>query len=223
MKKTIFGLLFALIALPVFSQEITERHNFSMNLGYSFKPGDDHPVQFFNMIDNSDHASAMKHGYELEFDYDYRFHKFFAFGFKASMFGSVHGFDVDAIGTDGKPTTQYRTDDMNIFYVGPTFKAQLPTIAEHYDLWARATVGYLNMRNTDKAEQTNTYRGDSFGYGLGIGADYIVNKYISVGLAASFLSGSVSTLHLGEEKIDISDYEESLFRFNINFGIRIKL
>lgn len=224
MKKIIVVLCMALSVMPVFAQGKFERHNFSMNAGYSFKPGEQHPKEFVNMFDNSEQSSRMKHGYELEFDYDYRFHELFSFGFKASMFGSVHGFDKEVLDVaSGKMTNKYYSDDMKIFYIGPSFKFQLPTIAEHYDLWCRATLGYMKMQNTDKADLSATYTGSSFGYGLGIGADYKITRFISIGLSASFLSGNVSTLHIGEDKIDISDYEESLSRFNVNIGVRIRL
>ncbi len=223
MRKTVLAILFAFVCLPLCAQELTERHVFSMNLGYAFKMGDTHSAQFENMVTNEDHASAMKHGYELEFNYDYRFHPMFAVGFKASMFGSVHGFDVEGVSMSGQPEMKYYSDDMNIFYVGPSAKFQLPTIAERFDIWARGTFGYLNMRNTDKTLAAATYSGSSFGWGLGFGVDYSINRYISVGLAASYLSGTVSTLHIGEDEIDISETPESLDRFNINFGVRIKL
>ncbi len=223
MRKTVFVLLFALIGLPLCAQELPERHVFSMNLGYGFKMGDTHPSQFVNMVTNEDHASAMRHGYELEFDYDYRICKYFAAGFKASMFGTGHGFDTEVVSSTGEPEMAYYSDDMNIFYVGPSAKFTLPTLANRYDLWARGTVGYMNMRNADKTATSVTYSGSCFGWGLGIGADYVLNRYMSLGLSASYLGGSVSTLHFGEDEIDIADTKESLNRFNINFGIRIKL
>jgi hypothetical protein len=223
MKKTILLLLSAVLTMPIFAQNNFEKHNFSMNLGYAYKTTDQHPLEFANMIDNQDHASAMKHGYELEFDYDYRFHRFLSFGFKASLFGSVHGFDVTTIDGSGKEVTSYYTDDMNIFYVGPSFKVQLPTIANHWDIWARATAGYMNMRNTDKNITSATYSGSCFGYGFGFGADYSISKYMAVGFSTSMLGGTVSTLKIGEDEIDITGYEEALHRFNFNIGVRIRL
>ncbi len=224
MKKIFVVLCMAMSVSFVSAQGKFEKHNFSMNVGYAYKVGDLHPVEFVNMFDNENHASHMKHGYELEFDYDYRFHEMFSFGFKASMFGSVHGFDEEVLDvTSGKLVNKYFSDDMKIFYIGPTFKFQLPTIAEHYDLWCRATIGYMKLQNTDKAETSATYNGSSFGFGLGIGADYIITRFISVGMSAGFLSGSISKLHIGEDKIDISNHEEALTRFGIDFGVRIRL
>lgn len=224
MKKIFVVLCMAMSVSLVSAQGKFEKHNFSMNVGYAYKVGDLHPVEFENMFNNEDHASRMKHGYELEFDYDYRFHEMFSFGFKASMFGSVHGFDKEVLDvTTGKMTNKYYSDDMNIFYVGPSFKFQLPTIAERYDFWCRATIGYMKMQNTVKTATSSTYSGNSFAYGLGIGADYIITRFISVGLSAGFLSGNVSKLHIGEDKIDISNHEEALTRFGIDFGVRIRL
>ncbi len=223
MKKTLILLLSVVLTMPIFAQNDFEKHNFSMNAGYAYKATDQHPQQFVNMFENEDHANLMKHGYEFEFDYDYRFHRLFSVGLKASMFGSVHGFDVTTIGVDGKEKEVYYSDDMNIFYVGPTFKVQLPTIANHWDIWARATAGYLNMRNTDKAAASATYSGDCFGWGLGLGVDYSISRYIGVGASFGLLGGTVSTLKMGEDEFDITGEDESLHRFNINIGLRIRL
>lgn len=223
MKKTLILLLSAVLTMPIFAQNDFEKHNFSMNAGYAYKATDQHPMQFVNMFENEDHAKLMKHGYELEFDYDYRFHTLFSIGLKASMFGSVHGFDVTTIDYSGEEKVVYYSDDMNIFYVGPTFKFQLPTIANHWDIWARATAGYLNMRNTDKAAVAATYSGDCFGWGLGLGVDYSISRYIGVGASFGLLGGTVSTLKMGEDEFDITGEEESLHRFNFNIGVRIRL
>ena len=223
MKKTLILLLSAVLTMPIFAQNNFEKHNFSMNAGYAYKATDLHPMQFVNMFENEDHAKLMKHGYELEFDYDYRFHRLFSVGLKASMFGSVHGFDVTTIDYSGEEKVVYYSDDMNIFYVGPTFKVQLPTIANHWDIWARATAGYLSMRNTDKAAATATYSGDCCGWGLGFGVDYSISRYIGVGASFGLLGGTVSTLKIGEDEFDITGEEESLHRFNFNIGVRIRL
>lgn len=223
MKKTLLLLVSALLTLPMFAQNDFNKHNFSMNAGYAFKFADNHPEQFTNMVSNSDHAKKMKHGYNFDFAYDYRFHQWLSVGFEASMFGAVHGFDSLMPSPSGTENQVYCTDDMNIFYVGPSFKVQLPTIAERFDIWARVTAGYMNMRNTDKSNVSNTYSGNSFGYGIGCGLDYAFNEYIGMGFTASFLQGSVSTLKLGEDKIDISENKESLSRMNFTIGVRIRL
>lgn len=223
MKKTLLLSALVLFALPILAQNDFNKHNFSMNAGYAFKFADNHPEQFANMVSNSDHAKAMKHGYTFEFAYDYRFHQWLSVGFEASMFGAVHGFDSIIPSSGETNNSIYCTDDMNIFYVGPSFKVQLPTIAEQFDIWARVTAGYMNMRNTDKNSISNTYSGNSFGYGIGCGLDYAFNEYIGMGFTASFLQGSVSTLKLGEDKIDISENKESLGRMNFTIGVRIRL
>ncbi|MGM9820187.1 MAG: outer membrane beta-barrel protein [Candidatus Onthomorpha sp.] len=223
MKKTLLLLASVLLTLPMFAQNDFNRHNFSMNAGYAFKFADNHPEQFTNMVINSDHAKKMKHGYNFDFAYDYRFHQWLSVGFEASMFGAVHGFDSLMPSPSGTENQVYCTDDMNIFYVGPSFKVQLPTIAERFDIWARVTAGYMNMRITDKSNVSNTYSGNSFGYGIGCGLDYAFNEYIGMGFTASFLQGSVSTLKLGEDKIDISENKESLGRINFTIGVRIRL
>lgn len=224
MKKTLILLLSAVLTMPIFAQNNFEKHNFSMNAGYAYKATDLHPEQYFVAMSRpGDHAKAMKHGFELEFDYDYRFHKLFSVGFKASMWSATHTYDSIKV-DDTYLQTGRCSDDMNIFYVGPTFKFQLPTIANHWDIWARATVGYLNMRNTDKANGVSaTYSGDCFGWGLGFGVDYSISRYIGVGASFGLLGGTVSTLKMGEDEFDISGYDEALHRFNINIGVRIRL
>lgn len=223
MKRIVLLLCLVVSGFPLFAQTDFERHNFSMNAGYAYKFASDHTYVFGNMTDKS-HSDGLKHGYELEFDYDYRFHKYFSVGFKASMANFLHSFDADIIASDGSVGNAVScSDDMNLFYVGPTFKFQLPTMAERYDVWARATVGYMNMRNTSKQVQSNTYQGDCFAYGLGIGVDYILTRFISVGLSADFLGGNISALDAGDDSFDISSDKENIGRMNIAFGVRIRL
>lgn len=223
MKRIVLLLCLVVSGFPLFAQTDFERHNFSMNAGYAYKFASDHTSVFSNMNDKS-HSDGMKHGYELEFDYDYRFHKYFSVGFKASMANFLHSVDVEVLGDDGAVADETSfSDDMNLFYVGPTFKFQLPTIAERYDIWARGTVGYMNMRNTSKQVQTETYKGDCFAYGLGIGVDYILTRFISVGLSADFLGGNISALDAGDDSFDISSDKENIGRMNIAFGVRIRL
>ena len=217
MKKILFIAVAVLLGLNLSAQNY-ERHNFSMEAGYAHSFSESHPTQLTNTIDNPDQVKRMKHDVHFGFDYDYRFSKYFSAGMKASMLVGFHSFEKEI---DGK--TILYSDDKNVFYVGPSFKAQLPTIAEKFDIWAKASLGYMKTRITDKAETPTIYSGDCLGYGFEAGVDYLFSDHIGIGFNVEYLAGKVKTFKSGEEEIDISQTPENLGRLNISLGVVIKL
>ncbi len=215
MKKLILALAILFIGTNLSAQEKYDKHIFSMNTGYAFKFTDSHPQQLANTIDNPDHVKRMKHCLHFGFNYDYRFSKYFSAGLNASMLMGFHSFESE--------TAKLYSDDINIFYVGPTIKAQLPTIAEKIDLWTRATLGYMNTRITDKTEVSSIFSGNCLGYGLEIGADYFISDNIGINLGVEYLGGQVNTFKSGEDEIDISENPENLSRLNVKLGVVITL
>ncbi len=215
MKKLILALAILFIGTTLSAQEKYDKHIFSMNTGYAFRLADSHPSQLINTVDNPEHVDRMRHCLHFGFNYDYKFTNYLAAGLKASMLMGFHSFESE--------TSKLYSDDINIFYVGPTFKAQLPTIAEKIDLWTRATLGYMNTRITDKTEVSNIFSGNCLGYGLEIGADYIISDHIGINLGVEYLGGQVNTFKSGEDEIDISETPEDLSRLNVKLGVVIKL
>ena len=160
----------------------------------------------------------MKHDVHFGFDYDYRFSTLFSAGMKASMLIGFHSFEQEVNGS-----TKLYSDDKNVFYIGPSFKAQLPTIAEKFNLWAKASLGYMKARITDKTEASAIYSGDCLGYGIEAGVDYLFSKHIGIGFNLEYLAGKINTFTSGEDEIDISQTPENLGRLNISLGVVIKL
>lgn len=222
MKKLILALAILFIGTNLSAQEKYDKHIFSMNTGYAFKFTDSHPQQLANTVDNPEHVDRMRHCLHFGFNYDYKFTNYLAAGLKASMLMGFHSFEKE-ITANNQTTTKLYSDDINIFYVGPTFKAQLPTIAEKIDLWTRATLGYMNTRITDKTEVPSIFSGNCLGYGLEIGADYFISDHIGINLGVEYLGGQVNTFKSGEDEIDISETPENLSRLNVKLGVVIKL
>lgn len=217
MKKVLFIAVAVFLGLNLTAQNY-EKHNFSMKAGYAHSFSKSHPTQLTNTIDNPDQVKRMKHDVHFEFDYDYRFSKYFSAGMKASMLVGFHSFDK-VVGSD----TVLYSDDKNVFYVGPSFKAQLPTIAEKFDIWAKASLGYMKTRLTDKAAMSAIYSGDCLGYGFEAGVDYLFSDHIGIGFNVEYLAGKVKTFKSGEDEIDISQTPENLGRLNLSLGVVIKL
>ncbi|MEE0889104.1 MAG: outer membrane beta-barrel protein [Bacteroidales bacterium] len=217
MKKVLFIAVAVFLGLNLTAQNY-EKHNFSMKAGYAHSFSESHPTQLTNTIDNPDQVKRMKHDVHFEFDYDYRFSKYFSAGMKASMLVGFHSFDK-VIDSD----TVLYSDDKNVFYVGPSFKAQLPTIAEKFDIWAKASLGYMKTRLTDKAAMSAIYSGDCLGYGFEAGVDYLFSNHIGIGFNVEYLAGKVKTFKSGEDEIDISSNPENLGRLNLSLGVVIKL
>lgn len=222
MKKIILALAILLIGSSLSAQEKYDKHIFSMSTGYAFRLADSHPSQLINTVDNPEHVDRMRHCLHFGFNYDYKFTNYLAAGLKASMLMGFHSFEKEIASQNGTTTKLY-SDDINIFYVGPTFKAQLPTIAEKIDLWTRASLGYMKTRITDKTEASNIYSGDCLGYGLELGIDYLISKHIGIGFNIEYLGGQVNTFKSAEDEIDISENPENLSRLNIQLGVVIKL
>ncbi|MBO7225080.1 MAG: porin family protein [Bacteroidales bacterium] len=217
MKKILFVAIAVLTTLNLTAQNY-EKHNFSMKAGYAHSFSETHPTQLTNTIDNPDQVKRMKHDVHFEFDYDYRFSKYFSAGMKASMLVGFHSFDK-VVGSD----TVLYSDDKNVFYIGPSFKAQLPTIAEKFDIWAKASLGYMKTRLTDKAAMSAIYSGDCLGYGFEAGVDYLFSDHIGIGFNVEYLAGKVKTFKTAENEIDISQTPENLGRLNLSLGVVIKL
>ena len=217
MKKVLFIAVAVFLGLNLTAQNY-EKHNFSMKAGYAHSFSESHPTQLTNTIDNPDQVKRMKHDVHFEFDYDYRFSKYFSAGMKASMLVGFHSFDK-VVGSD----TVLYSEDKNVFYVGPSFKAQLPTIAEKIDIWAKASLGYMKTRLTDKAAMSAIYSGDCLGYGFEAGVDYLFSDHIGIGFNVEYLAGKVKTFKTAEDEIDISQTPENLGRLNLSLGVVIKL
>lgn len=217
MKKVLFIAVAVFLGLNLTAQNY-EKHNFSMKAGYGLSFSETHPTQLTNTIDNPDQVKRMKHDVHFGFDYDYRFSTLFSAGMKASMLIGFHSFEQEVNGS-----TKLYSDDKNVFYIGPSFKAQLPTIAEKFDLWAKASLGYMKARITDKTEASAIYSGDCLGYGIEAGVDYLFSKHIGIGFNLEYLAGKINTFTSGEDEIDISQTPENLGRLNISLGVVIKL
>lgn len=216
--KKIFLLAVAVFTSLSLTAQDYEKHNFSMKVGYAHSFSDTHPTQLTNTIDNPDQVNRMKHDVHFGFDYDYRFSKYFSAGLKTSMLVGFHSFETVV----NQDTVLY-SDDRNIFYVGPSFKAQLPTIADKFDIWAKASLGYMKTRITDKTASSAIYSGDCLGYGFEAGIDYSFSKHIGIGFNIEYLAGKVNTFKSGEDEIDISQTPENLGRLNLSLGVVIKL
>ncbi|MBO6118401.1 MAG: hypothetical protein J6P44_07665 [Bacteroidales bacterium] len=208
----------------------TSPHHFTMSLGYGLSLSGDHDALLQNYNSDDSHNSKMKHGIDYRFDYDFKFHKNFAAGLVFNMYNS---FDSYYAGDKDLGTS---SDDRWLFYVGPSFTAYTDMINQHWTLFAKATAGYLNFRNAERALVnavtqsgttalqivSTTYKRATFGYGLSIGASYFINNYFSIDCSLGYLGGSVSKFKAADETFDLVD-NENLSRININVGIKIKL
>lgn len=204
----------------------TNPHDFTATIGYGFMFGDSHDKDVFVNYRRDDHARHMRHGINYEFDYDYNFHKNFAFGAVFSMYNTFDSY---------YPTTtavETASDDKYLFYVGPSFLAHLDQIADKWTFYARATVGLMNFRNAVRAplivdadgttDPSGTFKRMAFGYGLELGADYSLGKYVSLIGQVTYKGASIEKVKNGDEKFELSD-NENLSHLTVSVGAKIKL
>ena len=211
-----------LIGFALSAQEKYDKHIFSMNMGFAKLFTKTHSELLINTIDNQEQVERMQNNLHLGFNYDYRLCKYVSVGAKASALIGFHSFEKE-VTSQNQTTTKLYSDDINVFYVAPSIKGQLPTIAEKFDIWAKASLGYMKTRITDKAETPAIYSGDCLGYGFEAGVDYLFSDHIGIGFNVEYLAGKVKTFKSGEEEIDISQTPENLSRLNISLGVVIKL
>ncbi|MBR1768881.1 MAG: hypothetical protein IJ748_00290 [Bacteroidales bacterium] len=205
-------------------------HHFTLNIGYGFMLSDSHDTDVFEHYLRSDHARHMRHGINYEFDYDYNFHKNFSLGFVASMYNAFDSFYYEQ---DSEETF---SDDRYVFYVGPSFLAHTNLVDNKWIFYGRATIGFANFRNATRTQvlamnqlgvmaptsTSFTYKRATLGYGLEIGSEYILSKYLSLNAQLSFMGGSISKVKEGDDKTELSE-NESLSRLGISAGVKIKL
>lgn len=246
MKKTLLVIALFLATTLVYAQENKETekkcekhcgqcfkhtpHHFTMTIGYGYMLSDSQNKDVFTLYQKDHHARHMHHGINYEFDYDYNFHKNMAFGFVASMYNAFDSFYKDA------NHDETFSDDRYIFYVGPSFLAHTDVIKEKWSLYARATFGFMNFRNamrtqvpvtsatgaTTMTSTSFTYKRATFGYGLEIGAEYILSRYISLDGQIHFMGGSIKKVSDSENKTELNERED-LSRLGIALGVKIKL
>lgn len=222
MKKHLLLFTMILIGFALSAQEKYDKHIFSMNMGFAKLFTKSHSELLINTIDNQEQVERMQNNLHLGFNYDYRLCKYVAVGAKASALIGFHSFEKE-VTSQNQTTTKLYSDDINVFYVAPSIKGQLPTIAEKFDLWARLSLGYMNTRITDKAENSSIYSGNCLGYGFELGVDYLFSQHIGISLDVEYLGGEVNTFKTAEEEIDISSNPENLSRLNLSLGVVIKL
>lgn len=198
-------------------------HHFTMSLGYGFSLSSEHDALFTNYNAEDSHNKKMRHGINYELDYDYNFHQNMAFGVFFSMYNSFDSYYANST------IESSCSDDRWLFYVGPSFMAHTDMLDNHWSLFARATVGLMNFRNSQRAlnaagtdVSSTTYKRYTLGYGLMAGADYYINKYLSVEGSLGWLSGQISKMKDNDNTYELND-NEKLGRLNINIGIKVKL
>lgn len=209
-------------ALP---ESKTNKHNFALNIGYSYRLSSKPNELFVNQNLFTDHYKSLRHGLNLNFAYDYMIKTNIEVGFVASAFNSAQT-------TYSTQDTLDLKDDEYMFYAGPSVKYILPQFDEKYNWYVRATIGYLSFRNSSQVAKVNqmgakapvsmTYKGSTLGYGLDLGLDYTINSFLSVGCNVDFFGGQISTLKVGEDEFDLNQ-KENLNRLNFTIGVRIKL
>lgn len=205
------------------TERLSSPHHFTMNMGYGFSLSGNHDALFVNYNFDNSHKNKMRHGINFEFDYDYNFHSNMAFGGFFSMYNSYDSYYANNISTSSC------SDNRWIFYVAPSFLVHTDRIAEHWNFFARATVGLMNFRNSQRAlnstltdVNSNTFKRYTIGYSLQMGASYYINKYFSIDGSIGYLGGRVSKVKDNTQKYELST-NETLSRINVNVGVKIKL
>ena len=106
-------------------------------------------------------------------------------------------------------------DDIGIFFIAPSIIFRLPFYSYTILSVIKLSPGYLNYRNNAiRFDETVNYKGNTFAFGLSIGADFRLSQKFNMGFEARMLFAGFNKMHINGLKTDL-DTKEKLNRFGL--------
>jgi hypothetical protein len=123
------------------------------------------------------------------------------------------------------------SDDLQIFYVGPSVLTRLLSNNERNAFIAVLGLGYIDYSNSQQfGNRPVELSAGSFGLTTELGYDIGLSKKISLGISTTGILGSVNTLKVNDngttQTINLKENDsksESLTAYNLSIGLRIYL
>jgi hypothetical protein len=158
--------------------------------GWSYLTGkvsDDVPEEFRSYV------ADLKTGYHFGADFLYFFNGDFGMGLKYTLFRTTN--EISPVYAIDTVTQVVRTgklrDDITIQYIGPSFGARLKFPNQGVYFITEASLGYQSYRNEVTVIDEFTLSSSTVGLFLDMGFDINIHKNVSLGLFASYSTGTL--------------------------------
>lgn len=117
------------------------------------------------------------------------------------------------------------SDDITINFIGPEFSIRSYTANNKFCFLFGLAVGYLDYKNNSMVIDEYTFTGNTVGYGIRAGIDYVFDKNIGIGIAVSTCNGSLSSMvrddgTIKEKLVFRTGEYENVSRIDVSGGLR---
>ncbi len=183
----------------------------------------------YDLIDQEkDYLRELKSGYQFGLDASFFISELLGFGAKLSTFRSKHSqSDLLIRLPDGSSTTVAVSDDIKMFYAGPSVITRWVPANKKGVFNSDFSLGYLNFSNFSTLDgQQLQIKGATLGLTLGLGYDFYISKNFGVGLGIGFVLGTLTKVTLNDGnttqtvKLEEGQYE-GLSRIDLSVGLRV--
>lgn len=149
-------------------------------------------------------------------------------GVRYSQFHTQNTFNGQIVVTNtmtGMSRIGGMSDDVTVNFVGPEFYSRFYTGNNKFCFLFSLAFGYLDYKNEAMVIDRYTFTGNTLGYGMHAGVDYVFDKNIGLGIAVSTCNGALSSMQrddgVTKQTITFRSGEyENVSRIDISGGLR---
>jgi len=155
-----------------------QKWSFAVNGGFSYllsKISNEVPM------DARNHVKGLKSGYHISAHGGYFWKENVGLGLKYVNFKSSHTSYVNTLGQV--------TDNITTQFIGPVLYNRYYSKNRNVILLTGLSAGYLDYYNRGRVTQDFEIRGNTVAFGLDLGADFVLNKRISLGCGLGYIGG----------------------------------
>lgn len=180
--------------------------------------------------DFRDYIRDLKSGYHFGGDAAYFISDYIGFGVKYSMFKTKN--QLNNIYTIDTITHLVRTgmlkDDIRVQFFGPSFYTRFNSANKNTQIITDVSLGYLAYKNNATVIDNFTLTSGTVGLFWELGADFTIERNLSLGLSFSFILGSLDHYDYDDGKTTKTikfneDNLESISRVDLSVGLKWNL
>ncbi len=164
----------------------------------------------------------LKSGVNYGVSYTHFYNRTNGLGFKYSLHNSKNEkIGIVVPGFFGSSSFSTIKERINITYIAPFYSCRVQNLTGGNVWLFNFGMGYLRYNDKVSFTSTTTYTGNTLGFNLDIGHDFILSESFALGFQFSYVAGTLTRINDGRSTTDLDkkDYE-SLNRLDITFGIR---
>lgn len=174
------------------------------------------------------YVDELKSGMHWGASLSFFFNENIGVGARYSSFNTSNVFNGQIVITNtttGQSRVGGMSDDVTVNFIGPEFCTRFYTANNKFCFLFGLAVGYLDYKNHAMLIDEFTFTGNTIGYGVHAGVDYVFDKNIGVGISVSTCNGSLSSMVQDDGKTQqkvvfrTGEYE-NVSRIDISGGLR---